>query len=213
MVIHAITPTRGDRPILLEQSKLYLSRQTIKPSMHHIIDFVPTDNQKDITKRFRIGLTNAFNEGADLVFLWEDDDWYHPEYIQQMFEFWINSDKPNCIGIADTYYYHLGLKRWMYMRHPDRASAFCTAVTSAVLNMKWPDDTYPFFDIELWKQLNGKTLFTTQQLALGIKGHKEGELFGGNGHNDKWIAYNKNDSDMLWFKNIVKDDFLFYKKY
>ena len=210
--IIAVTPTRGDRPRLLDQCKYYIGRQTYPIYKHLIIDHPPKDNEKDITLRFREGITQAFSEGADLVIIAEDDDWYHPDYVGQMVNGWESAGNPSTFGISYTYYYHLGISSFMFMKHPERASAFSTMVTKDVLRMKWPADKDPFFDIVLWKQFKGKTMMPDKILSLGIKGYAVGALFGGMGHNSTWQAYRDKDADMSWLHNVVGEDFEFYRK-
>jgi len=210
MNIHAVTPTRGDRVALLERAKFYLQRQSLPVAHHHIIDFAPTDQHKDITKRFRLGIEQAFASGADVVFLWEDDDWYHRDYVKTLVERWEATGRPPCFGISYTYYYHLGIRAWAMMNHVGRASAFSTMVGKGVLNMKWPGDADPFFDIHLWRQLRGKTFAPVETLAVGIK-HGIG-LTGGIGHKKEWPTYRGGrDADMAWLRSRTGDDFTFYK--
>lgn len=211
MNIAAVTPTRGDRGRLLEQRKLYVGRQSLPFTSHIIVDNPPLDQRKDITKRFREGITKAFAQGAELVFLIEDDDWYHPDYVRDMVHGWERAGKPKCFGVGYSYYYHLGTRAWLQMKHPERASAFSTMVTRDVLSMSWPGDHEPFFDIHLWKQLQGKTFQPASPIAVGVK-HGIG-MSGGIGHRKEWAMYKFKDSDMSWFRSHTgEDDFLFYKQ-
>jgi len=209
----AVTPTRGDRGQLLEQCKKYVERQTHKVQEHIIIDYPPTGKQKDITPRFRDGINQAISKGADIIVFMEDDDWYHPNYIKQMLAGWNSVGRPACFGIGFTYYYHIGTRAWTTMRHPQRASAFCTMLTAtAINNFKWPSDSDPFLDVHLWKKIpGGRTIMPQPLIALGIK-HGIG-LSGGMGHNKKWRAYTNTDLSMSWLRGVVgEEDFKFYQQ-
>ena len=68
MKLGVLIPTRGDRSKFLSQAKNLLSKQTLKPDEINIVDFKPSDEKKDITKRYRIGCEQLFNEKkCDLV--------------------------------------------------------------------------------------------------------------------------------------------------
>lgn len=214
--IVSLTPTRGDRPVMLENMKRLMARQTRQLHGMVIVDDEPQNpNVKDITYRYRIGLSRVFEQypDTDLVAIIEDDDYYHPDYIRALTTQWHDMGKPPTFGYGDTHYYHLGLKARHYQRHPERSSAFTTFMTKDLLNMQWPADDYSFVDIDIWKQFRGRTVLPKVPLAIGIKGYKEGSHFGGIGHNDKWAAYAKNpDPGMAWLRNNVDpESFDFYK--
>ena len=113
MKLGVLIPTRGDREKFLNHAKFLLSKQTIKPDEINIVDFKPSDNEKDITKRYRIGCEQLFNEKkCDLVVFWEDDDWYSPKYLETIKNNWIESENPQIIGIGKTIYYHILTKKY-----------------------------------------------------------------------------------------------------
>jgi len=215
--IVALVPTRGDRPNQLANMRRMMNGQTRPLHGMVIVDDEPVDpTKKDITFRYRTGLTRIFEQypECDLVTLVEDDDWYSPLYLEGMRQAWIDAGKPCTFGLGETYYYHLGIKAFHHQVHPTRASAFTTFMTRAHLNMIWPADDYSFVDIDIWRQFPGKTVtFENNPPAIGIKGYGEGQFFGGIGHNDKWIEYRKNqDHDMTWLSDhIDKESFNFYK--
>ncbi len=144
MKLGVLIPTRGDRDKFLSHAKKLLSNQSIQPDEILIVDFNPTDDKVDITKRYRLGCESLFiNKKCDLVVFWEDDDWYAPNYLEKVFNTW-KINKPDVIGFGKTIYYHLFTKKYLIVNHPDRASACCTAVTKEILNIKFPDDSYPY---------------------------------------------------------------------
>ena len=92
MKIGVLIPTRGDRVKFLAQANKLLSKQTMKPHEVNIVNFKPSDGNKDITKRYRVGCNQLFNEKkCDLVIFWEDDDWYSNDYIETVFKSWLSN--------------------------------------------------------------------------------------------------------------------------
>lgn len=216
-MVGALIPTRGDRPNFLNFSLNQLNRQTKRVDLIEVVDDPPKDaNVKDITFRYRIGMERLFGKGADVIFLWEDDDYYSPVYVETMLHHWTLHQKPDIFGINFTVYYHLRLRSYFRMNHPNRSSAFCTMVTRrGISNFTWPNDNHSFVDIDLWRQIRGFAFVPNSVLALGIKGYNEGGHFGGIGHNDKWPAYSKNgDGDLGWLKSVVDQESLdFYRNF
>src|SRR6188768_3634196 len=100
-----ITPTRGDRPELLEFCKHQLKRMTVRPEHSYFIDYEPTANVVDLTPRIKEGIRRAQRDGFDQVFIIEDDDYYSPQYFEAMC---FNKNTPaNFLGIQRTIYYNL----------------------------------------------------------------------------------------------------------
>lgn len=201
-----ITPTRGDRPELLDFCKHQLSRMTTKPDASFFIDHTPMTTQCDLQDRLRRGIAQAKSAGIEWCFIIEDDDWYSPGYFdawatdfRRMFggnsnlEFW---------GYQDTVYYHLPTQRFQHMNHRGRASLFCTAFkTSAMDTMNWGASGDPFQDISIWswvKRMKKPALMSGFGMssplpAMGMK-HGIGKC-GGSGHSmitmeqgDVWYA-------------------------
>lgn len=211
--IGALIPTRGDRGPLLNFALRQLERQTKRVDHIEIVNDAPKSaSQKDITWRYRVGLERMFAKGVETVFLIEDDDWYADNYIEKMLEQWTYLGQPEVFGLGDTYYYHLGLRGYNQHLHSGRASAFCTLITKAgAEKMRWPADTYAFTDIEIWKQLQGKTFLMARPIAIGMKGHQNGTLFGGMGHSNNKKLYTNRDENMEWLKRHVDEEsFTFY---
>lgn len=207
-MIGVVIPTRGDRSVFLDKCLEKIAKQTIKPDMVIVVNEAPKSDAPDITYRYRKGLTQAFKAGCEVVFLMEDDDWYDDDYIHYMHTTWKNFGKPQVLGPNETTYYHIGKQEYTVMKHPNRSSAFCTMVTSAVMDMEWPDDDYPFLDLEIWKQLQGKSFPPHYKMCVGIK-HGMG-ICGGKAHG-KQFRYQHKDVNFSYLKKVVGPDFKYYK--
>lgn len=212
MKIAVIIPDRGDRPEFLEHCKKMLSNQTLKPSAITFADWPAENDLCDITPRYK----NAYHALSlldfDCVLFMENDDWYSPEYIETMVHDWIESGKPDLMGIGYTYYYHIGIEKYIKFEHPRRASMMNTLMKCG-LNPNWPKDEYPYTDAWLWSRDQNpnlsKVVVTGPIISIGIK-HGIGKS-GGEYHRTKLERYKDNDPDFQWLSTILdKDSLNFY---
>lgn len=180
MKIAVVIPTRGDRPMFVDHALRLVTQQTRPADFIVLVNDPPETGEKDITLRYRIGLERAWEAGADVAFLMEDDDWYSPFYIGAMILEWEKRHRPPLFGIGYSIYYHIIREKIMRLEHIGRASAYNTMVTRG-LDINFPADSDPFFDLHLWKyHRGGQTWSPERPLSLGIK-HGIG-LCGGKGH-------------------------------
>ena len=204
-----IIPTRGDRPKLIERCKFQIKRQTLQPEVTIWINDPPVPNVKDVTKRYRLGIERATKLGYDFAVFWEDDDWYHPQYLEWLINGWNSNGKPDLFGVGETYYYNINVDGKKHMKHTNRTSAFCTMV-KLPFKGTWPADNYPYLDLHLAKKHKVVTQgFTDKIYAIGIK-HGIG-MSGGGGHREsfKWDSIGQTSKD--WLKNHLSvDDLKFY---
>jgi hypothetical protein len=211
--IALIIPTRGDRPEFLRICKNLIHRQTVQPDEIIFIDHPGRKGIKDITGRYRKGVQEAAARGCSIAFFWEDDDWYHPQYIEWMLKNWKAAGMPNLFGIHETYYYHVGVGKRLYMKHAGRASAFCTMVKIPFKMRVWPADHEPFLDMHIWKSVEGTAVgFDNREkpYAIGIK-HGMG-LSGGGGHSKTFNKWERGEF-FNWFKSAIGNDYdLYYKE-
>ena len=98
--IGVIIPTRGDRLMLLENSLRLLGKQTVKPDRVLVIDEEPKSDECDITYRYRTGYEKMTD--VDVIFFWEDDDWYIDDYIETMLKEWEKAGRPDLMGTRYT---------------------------------------------------------------------------------------------------------------
>lgn len=206
MKIGVLIITRGDRPKFLEQAKKMLKQQTLQPNEICIVDDEPLSNDIDITYRYRIGF-ERLKDKVDVIIFVENDDYYSPKYIETMVTAWVENGKPELFGIAETIYYHLKLKAFNIIKHDGRASAMSTMV-STKLDIDFPKDNEPFFDLHLWKTYKGVTFKPKEPINIGIK-HGIGKC-GGKGHLLSF-RYDNEDTEMKWLKSKVDNEsFKFY---
>lgn len=232
MKIGVITPTRGIRPAFLERCKFYVDRQTLK-STHLIVDYPQKRFPHDLTDRYRFGLEKLKSE-CDLIFFMEDDDYYPPNYLEEMVQAWEECDRPELFGIGETFFYHPELQSIWYKRHEDDGPcAFQMCIRSdAVEKIDWSLVGPLFTDAGLWRQkhIDGQTVIFGKPLSIGIK-HGRG-LCGAGGHNawfykdresraqsvnpnfpngpDEWVRY---DVGGLWLRNAIGDDAEWYEQF
>lgn len=203
-----IIPTRGDRPDFITQCKKLIKNQSLQPTDVIWMNYKPESNSKDITQRYKRGVEIATKRRYDFVVFWEDDDWYHPDYLKWLISEWKKANYPNTFGVGETYYYHHGIKGKIHYDHPGRTSAFCTLVKLPV-SFSWPADSYAFLDMHIYKKSPPITVkFPKDKIyAIGIK-HGIG-LSGGGGHR-KTHGYIINENNAQWFYSHIGNDREFY---
>lgn len=205
--IGVIIPDRNDRPLFLERCNQMLANQTLQADIIEVVNFEPLNDEIDITMRYRIGI-EMLKDKVDVILFVENDDWYSHTYIETMVNYWVMNDKPLLFGIAETIYYHLKLKAFNIIKHDGRASAMSTMV-STKLEIDFPKDNEPFFDLHLWKTYKGVTFKPKEPINIGIK-HGIGKC-GGKGHLLAF-RYDNEDAEMNWLKSKVNNEsFKFYE--
>lgn len=167
MNITALIPTRGDRAEFLDKAVSIVETQTVKPKL--IISKAP------------LGVTGNVRSGYEkvkdgLVFIFEDDDYYPADYIEQTLKHYNGED---LIGYNQTVYYHLGLKKYRKMVHNNRSSLFQTAI-KAGLHFDWPPNDVNFLDLKLWANPYFNKKLINGHYAIGMK-HGIGKT-GGSAH-------------------------------
>lgn len=202
-----ITPTRGDRPYLLNFCKEQLARMNTKPTKSYYVDYSPSSEIPDLVARVREGIRLAQADGFDLVFIIEDDDYYPANYFDNIVL------SAFFHGAPYTYYYNLRNRTYDWWHHEHRSSLFRTGFRiSALKDFVWPKDSTIFLDIDLWKFAYSKHGGTSKiqwhsDWALGIK-HGIG-VTGGKGHR---LTMKHKDPQLKWLQSHVDENsFYFYK--
>ena len=139
-----------------------------------------------------------------LVAIIEDDDWYAPEYLEDMVDKLIFAERW-MIGYDPTVYYHIVKKQYTVLLHPYRASLFTTVgyvnamlpTLRSILN----NPSKPLIDMELWRAGVASSITTVGKLALGIK-HNFGACQAG-GHT---MPHKKHDNNYNYLRDYVGAD-------
>ena len=210
--IGIIIPDRGDRPFFLQNYRRMMFNQTMQPTSYYIADYIPINDECDITPRYKKGYDFYRNKNYDCILLMENDDYYAPDYIETMVRKWLELGKPQILGTNYTIYYHIGIKKHFTMNHKRRASAMNTLIVPD-LDIKWCKDNDPYTDIHLWLRcgLQGVTFEPKSIISIGIK-HGVGKC-GGRNHVDYLDRYINDDSEMKFLKeNMDNESFKFYSK-
>lgn len=202
MKFATITPDRGDRKPLMDFCKYQISRFEVKPDQSYFIDYAPRSENIDIVPRFLEGIERAKEDGFDLVFILESDDYYDPTYFNHI-------PDADFIGESNTIYYNIRNKTYQNFNHPGRSSLFTTGFKISALKGFRPNPNDRFLDISLWKfaNLNNKKMAFRETGAIGIK-HNIG-LCGGKGH---VLRMKHSDNDLEWLsEHVDQEAFDFYK--
>lgn len=203
VMIALLTPT-GGRKQQLHFLYQYMSKQTFQGDVVWIliddvapssIDFIPDsfrpnwtiikvrpspcwclNSYPTIRRNLREGFDSLSTFKIDMLLFIEDDDWYHPSYIQEM---WDRSVGFDIIGQRNTMYYNVVNKSSKICPNVNHSSLFQTGVKSEFFPMlhdilkKSPRKERRYFiDLEIWKSRVRKNLFSVNGdlLSLGIKG-------------------------------------------
>lgn len=210
MKVAVLIPDRGDRPKFLANCLRMVNGQTLKPDHIELVNDPPPSEKKDITWRYRTGYERLRGKGFDVIALMENDDYYHPTYLETMVRQWEEHGRPEIFGCNYTVYYHIRLFAWFTMHHVTRSSAMNTLIRPG-LDFPWTVDHDPYTDIWLWKVLNGK-IWEPPMICIGIK-HGEG-LSGGRNHTDRLGRFVNDDSDHEFLKEHMDDEgYGFYSAY
>lgn len=197
-----ITPTRGDRPELLEFCKHQLSRMTVKPTQSYFIDYKPTSDKIDLVDRVRSGVEQAKSDGYEYAFIIEDDDAYPANYFESF-----DIGNYSFYGSEETTYYNLRSKTFSHFTHAGRSSLFITGFyIPALQGFNWYAPRNRFLDISLWNHAEQQPTQFIKTRAVGIK-HNLG-LCAGKGHT---IPGKFHDNNLERLKEWTDtDQFVFY---
>ncbi len=200
--VAVIIPTRGDRPKFLKHARWLIAQQTLQPNIILTMNSKPTGPGADLTRRYREGYAAATQMGMDLTIWWEDDDWYHRDYIQMMVNQWKKAGKPALMGNAQSRYYHIITGKWADIYHPGHSSAMNMAVKTA-LDIPWPDDSLIFLDKHIWDRMGSQGTLLSHKMSIGIK-HGFGRC-GGKGHDPRLSIYKEIDANLSQLSKLVDE--------
>ena len=188
-MISVLTCT-GDRPVCFKLLEKWMNAQTVKPDQWVVIDdgkvpAVPTvdclyirrePKADDPPQTLNVNMRHAlpFLE-CDKLIIWEDDEYYAPNYIEIMSK---KLDLSEVVGICKSKYYHLPASTYYVHPNIDHASLAQTAMTDAFYKVYLEKliEENPFMDLRIWKQAftnNNALLFhdgNENCLYVGMKG-------------------------------------------
>lgn len=189
MTLTILTPT-GERPEAFALCQMQLARQTYAgPVRWVVIDdgeapssitlrrdnwtievirptpfWKPGENTQG--RNLKAGLERV---GADDVLtVWEDDDWYHPDWLKTVADrIW----DAELIGERYARYYNVHRRKWSRLNNAEHASLRCSAMRGQAIEafrevLQTPNR---FYDLKLWTRHKNRALFDTK-LTLGMKG-------------------------------------------
>lgn len=212
-----IIPDRGDRPKFLANCLRMMKAQTLQPVDILVVDYAPESTDVDITQRYKRGYDALKNKGLDIIAFIENDDWYHPTYLEKMVWAWDSAGRPDLFGTNYTIYYHMRLRKYYKLLHHDRASMMNTFIRPDMqMAGIWPIDKQPFTDMAIWSsKLKGLVFSPPYCISLGMK-HGIGKT-GGRAHTDNLEKYTRKgfeDPHGNFIQSTMDpDSFAFYWNY
>lgn len=191
MLVTLVTPT-GNRPEAFKLCEKYMSRQSVwgRTDIEWLViddGATPTEtnlNQIRIeapkkwkphinTQRYNLDAAISHIKG-DFIFFIEDDDWYHPNYLETYLDLLKGVD---AVGEVDTMYYNIKSRSFKGMENFRHASLCQTAISKKLLYTFEAalHSGEAYFDITLWQMITKdknfkKRFFFGERLCIGIKG-------------------------------------------
>lgn len=230
-----ITPT-GDRPEAFELCKKYVQRQAILPFQWIIVDDGQTpmsikDLKFDVTYIRRqpnpktdpkhtlgVNMLEAFKHVKyDRIIMVEDDDWYCPNYFEQMLKMFGDS-QAFIIGSGKTVYYNIPFQKYYVHNNTQHASWCMTGFTLNVVTSiekiirQCMVQQYPYIDLKVWRQIQTKKYLRLEDkpICMGIKG-LPGRPGTCSGH--RTIDAFKFDVGLEFLKKNIGNDVEFYERF
>lgn len=250
MKISLITAT-GGRPEAWTLCKHWITRQTVLQNKNFSVEWIIVDDcdpetvsyteltqagfpkclvlnpeQKwqpgQNTQARNLLLATELNQvSGDIIAIIEDDDWYHPEYLEKMIGA-LQETSNDMVGEARAIYYTLPQKHWR--RFPNKAhSSLCSTVFRKNLleifraTIRYCQKFHkPWIDMEFWEiagKLYNSSLFSESKYVLGIKG-LPGRKGIGMGHDGVSGNMWNFDVDLKFLRNYIGEkDLELYKPY
>jgi len=223
MRLTLITPT-GDRPAAFALCEQWMQRQTVGWDQWLVYDdgVTPTTctlNQHYLRCPQYAGrgsliskLHHAFSSGlvqGDACAFIEDDDWYHPKYLEVTSN--ALSSGYDMAGEGQAVYYNVQWRVWSVHSNMHHASLCQTMVKASLypIVMRRCQEPNPFLDVRLWKTECRKLVFPPQvpRLLIGIKG-MPGRKGYGVGHTK---LSGHADPNLSALRGLIGDDAELYK--
>lgn len=223
-----ITPT-GVRPAAFELCQRMMARQTYSSKfLWVVVDDGESPSQVTIDRdNITVEIVRPkpfWNEGEntqgrnliaglnfvgrdDIVTIWEDDDWYHPDWLSWVVD---HADEAELIGEAAAIYYNVASRKWRRLMNTEHASLRCSAMRGGAIETfrKVLETPYRYYDQRLWAAHDDKKVFD-RRLTVGIKAMpgRPGIALGHDG-----IRGNP-DPEMKKLRELIGDDADWYLPY
>ena len=181
----------GARPEAWAICEKMALRQTYKGSVHWIIvddgkDPQPITFQRENWKLSVIMPQPSWSPGqntqarnlmeglrlvsnADRLVIWEDDDAYHPQWLERVDQ-WL--DRHDLVGEAPARYYNVQSKRFRRLQN-NQHSSLCSSAMKGDAIERFRRELKPgiqFIDINLWRNFRGSQALYPTEMVVGIKG-------------------------------------------
>jgi hypothetical protein len=187
-VLTLITPTHG-RPQAFALLERWISRQTYKGPMEWIVGLDSDPAEYAFTMGQTVWASSPMPNSmlsnlsfalprakGDLIAFVEDDDWYHPEYLQNLVE--ANYPASDMIGTGPAHYYRVTDRTWRCMGNKGHCSLAQTAIPARTVPklLEIIAKGRTNIDMQLWttpgltKQRLANTASDGRLLHVGIKG-------------------------------------------
>lgn len=231
-MITLLTPT-GARQEAFRRCEDYIRRQTLSFDSVGGLQWIVID---DAEPRTKCTLGQEYHKGpiqwspeintqrpnmdeamkyvkGDYIFIIEDDDYYHPTYLEVMMKFLQNTE---IVGLGNTYYYSVLSPGFKMMKNYGHASLCQTAMRKTMLPYLYQavHSGKEFFDIELWKRVQEKEIpmimYSNSAISVGMKG-LPGRTGIGVGHNHRDYYFDAGHKKLI--ELIGEDDTNWYKQF
>ena len=234
--VTVITPT-GDRAAAFSKCAQWVTTQTVAPDQWIIVDDgdaplldtfqfpdwvtylrrkkKPSDATHTLCENILEAIPHIRNTN---IFIFEDDDWYAPHYIEFMLPF---LEKYDLVGTNTIAYYHLQGRVWKTGKPREHTALAQTAFTSnAVSKLREVCESgrrevreRGIVDRHWWLAFKGNKCLIQDHphIHVGFKG-----LFGrpgvAEGHASESWGY-KPDEDLAFLEHVIGDDVHFYREW
>lgn len=188
-MIVALTPT-GGRPAAFALCENYMARQTLMPDAWIVVDDVdpPTrctmgqqvvrpeprhQHYPEPNSQHRNILAGLPQMAADdLLIVFEDDDWYSPEYIETQKQFANRYPHLGMFGQVPSRYYRVDERASRVFEDTPHSSLASTAFRGRMLEaIQYACESRAWLDTYLWKRFGANQGFLWSDIqVVGIKG-------------------------------------------